>query len=205
MPDRYHLEQAPHLVVIAQAASSGGDRLGLLGIPRGKRDRPHPNAERFKPYALADRPRHLCPSLGRNPRERGEIDMGGQVLFPGTVEHISKAMGMDRLQCVAPRALAIMSIINQDSDTAPIAQDFRERRNRKLACWRTLDHLAITIEGKAARREDQTALAFADILPNRKRVEKLAGDDQQWTLASGQAGNVVMEYCLRNHGALSFP
>jgi len=132
---------------------------------------------------------------------RIEIDVGGQILFPGVCKHRSEAVAANGLERVAGRAFR-MAIVDDEGDSAKLCQPLAKLGHCSLSRWRILDDLPVAVERQAAGRNGDAALGSADELPHRKGVEEFVGDHQQGALR--QFRQVLMPVRARNRFRLRF-
>ena len=208
--DRQRLEQSAHLLQVEQAL---GGRVEVRRLRRrgaaGERGGAQLDAQALEQRVLGDGTVHRGPGLAGGPRQRAEIDMGGQIGGTGIDQHAVLQVAADGLQAVAAAA-AIVAVVDDQRGAAMLCDAAADRGRQRDAGRTGLDDHALARrlrrrgrhgQGSArrAQREDEAVAAAVDIddtfepaaaleleLMNRQGVEQLVGDEQERTI-----GNVV--------------
>ena len=136
------------------------------------------NAKPVQPLALRDDRRHRRAGLGRSACNGFEVDVGGEVLLAGTVEHGREGVAANSLQRVARRASHV-AVIDEERDASVGREPARYCRDRLVASGRGLDDFTVAVEGEPARGNHHAAFDGADMLTHRKGVQELVGDEQE--------------------------
>ncbi len=94
-------------------------------------------------------------------------------------------MATNRLERVARSGFG-MAIVDDEGGPAEGRQPAGDIGDGLVASGRSLDDLAVAVEGEAARRDHDLALDSGDELADRKGVEEFVGDQQQRRVGEGR-------------------
>src|SRR5579884_862968 len=133
----------------------------------------------LQPLALADYARHQCTGRPAGRPESFEIDMAREVLLAWTIEYRSKAMASNGLKRVAWSG-ARMAVVDDDSDAAVCLAARGYRANHVVSRRRRLNDFAVAVERQSSRGNEDATFDSTNVLANRKRVEELVCNEQQW-------------------------
>ena len=108
----------------------------------GKRLRSEIDADRAQEIALVDRAVHGRAGRGGAAGHRGEIDVRGEIAFPGHGERVDEAMGAQRLQRVAEPGHG-MAVVDHERRATLLHEPRAELEHETMAGRIDLQHLPV--------------------------------------------------------------